>query len=108
MYDPAGKVLVVGCGFALRSWLGRGSCSCALGPLPLPPASVVVVTGRGGVRLPGIVTVNSAVAREISTPCFRSTFSRFACAPGCASSAGSTYAAGPSVRALRTDRLLLR
>ena len=61
---------------------------------------------RCGVRFAGIVTVNDEVAREISTPCFCSTRSNSACAPGRRSSAGNMYAAGPSTRALRTDLLL--
>ena len=73
-----------------------------------PDPSVVVVFWRAGPRFPGTMTVNSAVAREISTPCFRSTFSSSACAPGRGSSAASTYAAGPSVFALRIERLLFR
>ena len=52
------------------------------------------------------VTVNGAVAREISTRCFCRTRSSSACAPGRRSSAGSTYAAGPSAFAFVTDRLL--
>src|SRR5437867_4903984 len=119
MYEPAGKVLVAGgrsaeafallsCwaeGFALLSWT---SWAFAPPAPPDPPDPSLVVVGRGGVFFPGTVTVNAAVAREISTPCFCSTRSRSACAPGRGSSAVSTYAAGPSVFAFRMERLLFR
>ena len=74
-------------------------------------ASTAAVRRRALPRLallPGTVTVNGAVAREISTPCFCSTRSSSACAPGRGSSPGSTYAAGPSVFAFRIERLLFR
>ena len=57
-------------------------------------------------RRTGVDTVNGAFAREISTCCFCITRSSSACAPGRRSSAGSTYAAGPSVRAFAIERLL--
>ena len=57
-------------------------------------------------ELTGTIAENEAVAREISTACFCSTRSISAWAPGRGSFAGSTYAAGPSVRDLRIDRLL--
>ena len=64
--------------------------AAALGPPahPARPAPSFVVVGRGGAFLPGTVTVNGAVAREISTPCFCSVRSSSACAPGRGSSAG--------------------
>ena len=71
---------------------------------PLSPAAP-----RPAARAPprdGTVTVNGAVACEISTACFCNTRRSSACAPGRRSSAGRTYAAGPSVLAFRTDRLL--
>src|SRR5581483_4846137 len=113
MYEPAGNVLVVGAGEAEAPPLRTdGSCPSAFGPPvlpgpPAPPASVVVGVGVGRVRFAGNVTVNGAVAREISTPCFCRIFNRSACVPGRGSSPGSTYAAGPSVRAFRIDRLLV-
>src|SRR5690349_5211318 len=58
-----------------------------------------------GPRL-GRVTVNAAVAREISTFCFCITCSNSAWAPSRGSFAGRMYAAGPSVFAFRIDRLL--
>src|SRR5262249_48086465 len=108
MYEPAGNVRVVGGAwrsaeaFALLSW------PWSLGPpTPSPLPAVSVAVGRGGVFFPGTVTVNSDVAREISTPCFCSTRNSSACAPGRGSSPGITYAAGPSVRAFRSERLVL-
>src|SRR5262245_63280547 len=117
-YEPAGKVRVAGA----PDFLSCPSCpSCpALGPptsalrasvgKPDPPDAscplLFVVVGRAGAFFPGTVTVNDAVAREISTPCFCSVRRRSACAPGRESSAGNTYAAGPSVRAFRIERLL--
>ena len=68
---------------------------------PRPPAAPPAA-GRAG-----IVTVNAAVALEISTPCFCSTRSSSACVPRRGSLAGSTYAAGPSTFGFITDRLLL-
>src|SRR5258708_6905754 len=110
MYEPAGKVRLVGCGRSAAVFALLSCVSCALDPLdpPDPPdPSLLVVVGRGTAFLPGTITVNGAVAREISTPCFCSTRSRSACAPGRVSSAVNTYAAGPSVLAFRIDRLLL-
>src|SRR5215218_9380590 len=99
MYEPAGKVLVVGTGdWGLGTGVesGRAVVAC-VESAPRPVARA---------RFAGMVTVNGAVAREISTACFRNTRSSSACAPGRRSSAGSTYAAGPSTRAFVTDRLL--
>src|ERR1051326_4033388 len=45
----------------------------------------------------GSFTVNAAVDREISQPGLRRTARSAACAPGRGSSAGNTYAAGPSL-----------
>src|SRR5262245_5292261 len=126
-YEPAGKVRVAGAPDFLScpSCPSRPSCP-ALGPPtsalrasvgkpdppdPLDPPDpscplLFVVVGRAGAFFPGTVTVNDAVAREISTPCFCSVRRRSACAPGRESSAGNTYAAGPSVRAFRIERLL--
>src|SRR6185503_10995464 len=67
---------------------------------PLPPRPAAF-------GLAGTVTVNAAVAREISTACFRITRRSSACAPRRPSLAGKTYAAGPSTFAFRIDRLLL-
>src|SRR4030095_12640081 len=97
MYVPAGNVRVVGPAFAFGlSCPSRPSCP-AFGPLsllsrgappPLADASraarsdacaagvgagasvVVVVVGGVAVFFDGTVTVNSDVARVISTPCF--------------------------------------
>src|SRR6266487_256323 len=116
MYEPAGKVRVVGA----VGFLSCPSCpsrpSCPLGPPTLSCLScpsrpscplLFVVVGFGGAFFPGTVTVNDAVAREISTPCFCSVRRRSACAPGRGSSPVRTYAAGPSVLAFKIDRLLL-
>src|SRR5215218_6839081 len=98
-YEPAGKVLVMGTG----DWgLGTGEESARAAPAPAESAPRPAPRAR----LAGIVTVNGAVAREISTACFCNTRSNSACAPGRRSSAGSTYAAGPSTRAFVTERLL--
>src|SRR5262245_21184723 len=119
MYEPAGNFRVVGCGARSADALAPVSWDWSLGPparsperlallaSPSAPLLVSVGVGRGGGFFPGPVTVDSAVAREISTACFCSTRSSSACVPGRGSSAGSTYAAGPSVRAFRIDRLLL-
>jgi hypothetical protein len=44
----------------------------------------------GGAFLGSIITVNGALAREISQPCSCSIRNRSACAPGRGSSAGNT------------------
>jgi hypothetical protein len=97
--SPRGKSSFPGLG--IGDWgLGVESERAAADRVESPPRPA------GRTRLAGMVTVNGAVAREISTACFRNTRSNSACAPGRRSSAGSTYAAGPSTRAFVTERLL--
>ena len=73
-----------------------------------PPAASLVVSRAADASCPGTVTVNGAVAREISQPCSCRMRSRSACGPGRGSSPGKTYAAGPSVFGFRIERLLFR
>src|SRR4029079_9509554 len=115
--EPPAKGGLVAWALSCLSCPSRRSCpsGTAFGPLVRSPERLALLVssglplvsfgvGRGGVFFPGPITLNDPVAREISTPCFWRTRNSSACAPGRGSSDGSTYAAGPSVRALRIDR----